>query len=150
MTDFTNYDEFITISQEVGGLDKIHEYILTQKLLLRDSRFHKSMKVDEIKTLKEKVDTLEQQTEGFRVEYPKLEKEIDQLKDEREINLLSIKKLNIEKEMLVKLSKDKLSEKKEQIEKLKVSLTKVDELVSSVLYGEGSHRCWDDGSFQKK
>tara|TARA_R110000782_G_scaffold221422_1_gene308632 strand:- start:1448 stop:1816 length:369 start_codon:yes stop_codon:yes gene_type:complete len=122
MTDFLCYEELITISQEVGGLDKIHEYILSQKQVLGDSRIIS-------KHLKEENDTL---------------------KDEREMNLVSIKKLKIEKEMLVKLSKDKLSEKKEQIEKLKVSLTKVDELVSSVLYGEGSHRCWDDGSFQKK
>ena len=42
MTDFLCYEELITISQEVGGLDKIHEYILT---------------------LKDKVDTLEQQKE---------------------------------------------------------------------------------------
>ena len=94
-----------------------------------------SEKEEEIDQLKEKVDTLEQQTEGFRVEYPKLEKEIDQLKDEREVNLLSIKKLKMEKEMLVKLSKDKLNEKREQIEKLKETLTKVDSLVSPVLFG---------------
>jgi len=68
-------------------------------------------------------------------ENDKLKEEIDQLKDEREVNLLSIKKLKMEKEMLVKLSRDKLSEKKEQIEKLKETLTKVDSLVSPVLFG---------------
>ena len=185
MTDFTNFDTLLKNSQNVEGLLKIHEYILSQKQVLGDSRIISKHLKEENEELKNKFEVIEQSTEScayMEMEIKKLnedislmkkgvwigvdsrkttlgkldeeidglKKENDKLKDEREVNLVSIKKLKIEKEMLVKLSKDKLSEKKEQIEKLKVSLTKVDELVSSVLYGEGSHRCWDDGSFQKK
>ena len=61
-TDFPNYDKFMEAAKQgQEGLDKIYDYIDTQKLYLRDSRLNKSIKVDEINKLKKENEELKQQ-----------------------------------------------------------------------------------------
>ena len=64
MTDFTNSDTLLKNSQNVEGLLKIHEYILSQKQVLGDSRIISKHLKEENEELKNKFELIEQSTES--------------------------------------------------------------------------------------
>jgi len=155
MTDYTNFEDFMTLSTKVGGLDEIHSHIVeleeeAQEQFTRgydeavsecsvDSEFldEKEKEIDQLKEeneeLKDKVDTLEQQTEGFRVEYPKLEElivdmktEIESLKGEKDAEWCHIMQMNKEGDLIYNMETFvKINELKSEIEVFKNDISSI-------------------------
>ena len=97
-------------------LDETIIWWINKCRLLRDESIQLEKENEE---LKDKVDTLEQQTEGFRVEYPKLKKENEEVKEGIQ-NIIDVKDEEIkflnDKLVVVKKENEELKQHKQHLD----------------------------------